>query len=1198
MSPNQLLRADRRAHYAPLCTAALVAALTLSIAAPHAAAQLVNRPVITEVYTDPIGATDGPVARDPASANQEFIEIYLPQTLAAGLNADALRLTFYEVEGDSTSSGLGLVNYRFDLPTFDLDPSNGITPGAIERPPSGVVVLGWVDYVGNPPADLAGTPSTRVALINGGVTSTTDFTFIAINGHHFSGTTNFPTLTAESLIDLPNEATSGVVQNGSGAYLLVNRDAAGYAELFDDQNVPPGRSANPDLPSGAVLGTDALMDGFASNDHGKFRIDRQPYDPPTGDDIDLETVLPRRGAFSNLVAQVPERIGTRPNQGRANGYARLYADVPKTTDDASAGNDDPVADAMDAYRHVRNDGPFFPSPGRAALTTSPPELGVAAIAEQSFMVLSQTTGRPAVLSANVGGDFPIDMTVSGAASSNASVATFSAGDADLGVPGQMFGLPTLTITAAAGASDGQFASASPTVTATNSNAADPPVVNGVQAADVSATVIAPTTGLDANGAAFQATVFAAMQPVPADPAVLNEFLGTDLGAFVSANLGAGAQDTSGNGALLTNPATDLSDPLTVLPMVKEFPSEFFLFARPPSPPGRLDLAETVLLSAEVQSGARTYDESLDPNQTAVRAIRMNVPDTTTFGGSFSATERMHFADPGGTIGEVRSGLTNATTSRTFEAVLLDINLRFNGTYESGATDDVGIVVEVLDVEPGSPVVPGEFVFLSFTGGLQGADLDGFADPAGRDIAVNLIFLDLDNLHDVLGVRSIESFWLIDAESTSEAEFIEAFSLNPITGGVLPPVINPIPNDASLCGNAYSGPTPTLTNPAAMAPVTWSLVSGPSGMTIDSVSGVVSWSTPTLGAHPIAIRATNTAGFDDEPWTLTVNPNIPTITGQPGDQTACEGDPVTFSVIANGVAPLGYQWRKDGANIAGATNPSYSIAAAATADAGSYDVIVSSPCGSTTSIAAALTVDAPPRITAQPGDRAVCEGDPVTFSVTANGAAPLSYQWRKDSANIAGATNPSYSIAAAAIGDGGSYDVVVSNPCGSATSIAATLTVDLPPTITTQPQSQTVTSGATATFSVSATGATPITYQWRLNGVNLADGPAAGGGTISGATTATLMITQAASADQGTYDVVVSNTCGAATSTGATLTVSTPCPGDLDGDLDVDLADLAVILSNFGTPFGALPEDGDLDGDGDVDLTDLAVMLSNFGTTCP
>jgi len=59
----------------------------------------------------------------------------------------------------------------------------------------------------------------------------------------------------------------------------------------------------------------------------------------------------------------------------------------------------------------------------------------------------------------------------------------------------------------------------------------------------------------------------------------------------------------------------------------------------------------------------------------------------------------------------------------------------------------------------------------------------------------------------------------------------------------------------------------------------------------------------------------------------------------------------------------------------------------------------------------------------------------------------------------------------------------------------------------------------------------------------------------------------------------------------------PCFGDLDGDSDVDLADLAQLLAHYGMTGGASYEDGDLDGDGDVDLSDLGTLLSVFGTTC-
>jgi hypothetical protein len=59
-------------------------------------------------------------------------------------------------------------------------------------------------------------------------------------------------------------------------------------------------------------------------------------------------------------------------------------------------------------------------------------------------------------------------------------------------------------------------------------------------------------------------------------------------------------------------------------------------------------------------------------------------------------------------------------------------------------------------------------------------------------------------------------------------------------------------------------------------------------------------------------------------------------------------------------------------------------------------------------------------------------------------------------------------------------------------------------------------------------------------------------------------------------------------------VTNPVPGDLDGDGDVDLSDLAQLLSHYGMTSGAQYEDGDIDGDGDVDLSDLGALLANYG----
>lgn len=123
------------------------------------------------------------------------------------------------------------------------------------------------------------------------------------------------------------------------------------------------------------------------------------------------------------------------------------------------------------------------------------------------------------------------------------------------------------------------------------------------------------------------------------------------------------------------------------------------------------------------------------------------------------------------------------------AALVDTNVRFLGRIETGATDDFGIIVEARDVEADSPILPGEFIFLSFSGGLQGEDIDTLQVPPAQDVIANLIYLDLDNLHDVLGVRSIELAYLVDAGAGGEVDIIEVFSLNPGVGGAAPGDLN-------------------------------------------------------------------------------------------------------------------------------------------------------------------------------------------------------------------------------------------------------------------------------------------------------------------------------------------------------------------------------------------------------------------------
>src|SRR2546429_5983662 len=91
----------------------------------------------------------------------------------------------------------------------------------------------------------------------------------------------------------------------------------------------------------------------------------------------------------------------------------------------------------------------------------------------------------------------------------------------------------------------------------------------------------------------------------------------------------------------------------------------------------------------------------------------------------------------------------------------------------------------------------------------------------------------------------------------------------------------------------------------------------------------------------------------------------------------------------------------------------------------------------------------PRIVVPPASQTVTSGQTASFSVTATGAAPLSYQWNKNGAAISGATSATYTTPPTTSSDNGAqFVVVVSNVAGNVTSNAATLTVN---TTSTMPQ---------------------------------------------------------------------------------------------------------------------------------------------------
>lgn len=269
-------------------------------------------------------------------------------------------------------------------------------------------------------------------------------------------------------------------------------------------------------------------------------------------------------------------------------------------------------------------------------------------------------------------------------------------------------------------------------------------------------------------------------------------------------------------------------------------------------------------------------------------------------------------------------------------------------------------------------------------------------------------------------------------------------------------------------------------------------------------------------------------------TLTVI-DAPAITTQPSSTSVNAGTTANFSVVATGTAPT-YKWRKngtaltDGGNIGGSATANLTISSASSSDIASYSVVVSNSAGSVTSSSATLAVASVPVITSQPQNATAAIGSSANFSVGVNGSS-LTYQWRKnglaltDAGDFAGTTTSILTVSPVAVSDAASYSVVVSNTVGATTSTSATLSLAGAVSITTQPSSQAVNAGADAVFGVAATGSGTLGYQWRFNGVNIAN-----------ATDSSYTRSSVTSADAGSYSVVVTNSFSSATSANAMLSV--------------------------------------------------------------
>ena len=257
------------------------------------------------------------------------------------------------------------------------------------------------------------------------------------------------------------------------------------------------------------------------------------------------------------------------------------------------------------------------------------------------------------------------------------------------------------------------------------------------------------------------------------------------------------------------------------------------------------------------------------------------------------------------------------------------------------------------------------------------------------------------------------------------------------------------------------------------------------------------------------------------------PEAPRIIGHPDSQTASAGEDVRFIVTAQGTTPLSFQWQFRDEDIPGEDKPDLLLTGVQYENSGDYSVVVRNRYGEATSRPAFLRVISPPVIREQPGGVDGAVGQKVQFHVKAVGTPPLRYQWYRNQLPVLGMTNEFLLLATLSPNQAGDYFVHIKNDYGETESRFARLTVNEPPVILTQPISRTVQPGQTVTFSVEATGTSPLKYQWRLNGQNILQG------------TNSLLTVFGHPTNAGTYQVIVGNLVGTDTSDPAFLKLQLP-----------------------------------------------------------
>ena len=366
-----------------------------------------------------------------------------------------------------------------------------------------------------------------------------------------------------------------------------------------------------------------------------------------------------------------------------------------------------------------------------------------------------------------------------------------------------------------------------------------------------------------------------------------------------------------------------------------------------------------------------------------------------------------------------------------------------------------------------------------------------------------------------------------------------------------PVISSVATLAGNPGSAISSYTIVASNPPISS---YSATGLQAGLSLDTVNGIISGTPVAGGVSTVTLRATNASGTGPA-FTLTVT--VGTLSSISSLTTANGTVGASFNYLLNGTgtggnAPTSFNIGTLPAGLSVGGTAAAPIITGTPTVVGESTVSLSANNATGTGPTSTLTIKvvaAPvvtppvvtppavipiplPTITAQPSSQSAVQGTTVAFTVSASGSG-LTFEWFKNGVKVSGATSSTLTLSNVQSSDVGTYTVTVFTSGGFVSSSGATLAVTpiavvTAPVINSQPASQAVAAGATVTFTITASGTSPLAYQWRKDGT-----------AIAGATAASLTLANVTAASAGAYSLVVTNNAGTATSDSATLAVTVP-----------------------------------------------------------